>query len=74
MSNFLEVTGENTQEHNARWTQIPGHLYRIQTECGSGPGKTNAIIDLINQQSDVHKIFLYAKDLNEPKYRYLKKA
>ena len=38
---------------------------------GSGSGKANALINLINEQIDIGKIYLYARDLNEPKYEYL---
>ena len=38
---------------------------------GSGSGKTNALINLINEQNDIDKIYLYAKDLSELKYEYL---
>ena len=38
---------------------------------GSGSGKTNALLNLINKQNDIDKIYLYAKDLSEPKYEYL---
>ena len=39
----------------------------------SGSGKTNALLDLIQQDNDnlIDKIHLYAKDLSEPKYRFL---
>ena len=44
----------------------------ILTEFGSGSGKTNALLNLINEQNDdIDKIYLYAKDLSEPKYEYL---
>ena len=33
--------------------------------------KTNALINLINNQNDIDKIYLYARDLSEPKYEYL---
>ena len=39
--------------------------------AGSGSGKTNALINLINEQNDIDKIYLYARDLNEPKYKIL---
>ena len=29
------------------------------------------MLNLINEQKDIHKICLYAKDLSEPKYEYL---
>ena len=38
---------------------------------GSGSGKTNALLNLINERDDIDKIYLYAKDLSEPKYEYL---
>ena len=38
---------------------------------GSGSVKTNALLNLINEQDDIDKIYLYAKDLSEPKYEFL---
>ena len=38
---------------------------------GCGSGKTNALINLINEQNGIDNIYLYARDLNEPKYDYL---
>ena len=38
---------------------------------GSGSGKTNALLNLIQEQGDIDKIYLYAKDLSEPKYEFL---
>ena len=38
---------------------------------GSGSGKTNALLKLINEQKDIDKIYLYAKDLSESNYEYL---
>ena len=38
---------------------------------GCGSGKTNALINLINEQIDIDKIYLYARDLSEQKYEYL---
>ena len=40
---------------------------------GSGSGKTNALLNLINEQNDIDKIYLYARDLSKPKYKYLTK-
>ena len=33
--------------------------------------KTNALLHLIKEQDDTDKIYLYAKDLSEPKYEFL---
>ena len=38
---------------------------------GSGLGKTNALLNSIKEQDDIGKIYLYAKDLNDPKYEFL---
>ena len=38
---------------------------------GSGSGKTNALLNLINKQPDIDKIYLYTKDPYEMKYQYL---
>ena len=60
-------------EHNSKWPYIPDHPYRILLEGGSGSGKTNALLNLINNQPDIDKIYLYAKDSYEKKYQYLVK-
>ena len=36
-----------------------------------GSKKTNTLLNLINEQNDIDKIHLYARDLNEPKYKIL---
>ena len=61
-------TNENNIKHNEKWPYIPDHLYRIIIIGGSESGKTNALINLINEQNDIYKIYLYARDLSEPKY------
>ena len=38
---------------------------------GSGSGKANTLINLINEQGDIDKIYLHAKDLSKPKYEFL---
>ena len=40
---------------------------------GSGSGKTNALVNLITEQDNIDKFYLYAKDLSEPKYEFLMK-
>ena len=64
MSNLDSIINENNKKHN-------DHPYRIIIIGGSGLGKTNALINLINEQNDIDKIYLYARDLSEPKYEYL---
>ena len=71
MINLDSITNENNKKHNEKWPYIPDHPYRIIIIGGSGSGKTNALINLINEQNDIDKIYLYARDLSEPKYEYL---
>ena len=68
---FDDYVNEKKTEHNKNWPYSPDHPYRILIIGGSGSGKTNALINLINGQNDIGKIYLYARDLNEPKYEYL---
>ena len=71
MINVHSITNENNKEQNEKWPFIQGHPYRIFIIGGSGSGKTNAFHNLINEQDDFDKIYLYAKDLSEPKYEFL---
>ena len=60
-----------TNENNETWSYIPDHPYRILIIEGYKSWKTNSLINLINEQNDIDKISLYAKDLSEPWYEYL---
>ena len=71
MISFDNYTNENKTEHNPKWPYIPDYPYRILIIGGSGSGKTNALLNLINNQPDIDKIYLYAKDPYEAKYQYL---
>ena len=73
MINLDSITNENNKENNEKSPYISDHPYRIIIIGCSGSGKTNALINLINEQNDIDKIYLYARDLSEPKYEYLVK-
>ena len=60
-----------TKKQNEKWPYIPDHTYRILIIGGSGSGKTNTLLNVISQQDDIDKIYLYAKDLSEVKYEFL---
>ena len=71
MINFDNYTNENNTKHNPKWPYIPDHPYRILITGGSRSGKTNLLLNFINKQTDIDKIYLYAKDPYEAKYRFL---
>ena len=68
MITFNDYTSENRTQHNLKSPYIPDHPYRILIIGGSGSGKTNTLLNLINNQPNVDKIYLYAKDPYEKKY------
>ena len=71
MINFDDYVNENKTKHNKNWPYTPDHPYRILIIGGSGSGKTNVLLNLIDNQPDIDKIYLYVKDLYEAKYQYL---
>ena len=71
MINFDDYTNENKTEHNENWPYLHDKPYRILITGGSGSGKTNALLNLIGNQPDINKIYLYPKDPYETKYPYL---
>ena len=61
MINFDDYTKENKINHNIHWPYIPDHPYRILIIGGSGSGKTNTLLNLINNQPDIDKKILVCK-------------
>ena len=60
-----DITNENNKEHNEKWPCIPDHPYKTFIIGGSGSGKTNTLLNLIKEQDDIDRNYLYAKDLTE---------
>ena len=58
-------------EHNSKWPYIPDHPYRILIIGGSGSEKPNALLNLINNQPDIDKIYLYTRDTYEAKLLFI---
>ena len=51
------ITKEYIKQHNPNWPEIPEHPYIILIVGCSGSGKTNALLNLINQETDINKFF-----------------
>ena len=49
---------KTTKNTHKKWPYIPDHPYRILIIGGSGSGKTNALLNLINEQDDIEKNLL----------------
>ena len=54
-------------KRNLDLTNIPDHPCKILIIGGSGPGKINALLNLIKFQPDLDKIYLYARDPDKTK-------
>ena len=63
---MFDLDNITTKNDNKSWP------YRMLIIGPSGSGKTNALLNLIQQDNNViGKIYLYAKDLEEPKFQFL---
>ena len=71
MINFDNYTNENKTEKNSKWPYIPDHPYRLLIVGGSVSEKTNVLLNLINNQADTDKVYLFIKDPYAAKYQYL---
>ena len=56
MINFDDCANENKTEHNKNWSYIPDKPYRIVIVGGSGSGKTNVLLNLIEKQLDIDNV------------------
>ena len=64
MFNLNAITNKNNKVDDKKWP------YRMLIIGPSGSGKTNALLNLIQKQDNdslIGKIYLYAKDLSDPK-------
>ena len=48
MIHFDDYTNENKRKHNPNWSYIPDHPCKILILRGSGSGKTNTLLNLID--------------------------
>ena len=71
MVNFDDYTNESKTQHNLKWPHISDYPYRLLIIGASASGKTNALLNLINNQPDTDKIYLNAKNSYEAKHQFL---
>ena len=56
MNNFDDYTNEHEPKHNPKWPYIPDHSNRISIIGSFRSGKTNALLNLINNEPDMKYI------------------
>ena len=64
---YKAITNKHNKDDDKKWP----HIMLIIGPSGSA--KANALLDLIQKQDNgslIDKIYLYAKDLSEPKYQF----
>ena len=64
MINYGDINNKNKMEYNLKWPYISDHPQIIRV---SGSAKTNALLNLRNNQPDIDHIYLYIKDPYEAK-------
>ena len=64
MINFDGYVNENKTEHHKNWPYIPDYPYRILIIGNSGSGKTNLLLNLIENQPDIDKFFFFLQKIH----------
>ena len=64
--NLDSITNKNSKKHKEKWPYIPDHPYIILKWI-----LNFEMLKLRNEKDDIDKIYLYTKDLSEPKYESL---
>ena len=65
MFNLDNITNENNEDHNKKWTYILDHPYILLIIGGFGSGKANVLLNLIKEQDSdnlIDKTYLCARD------------
>ena len=65
MLNLDNIVSNKKKKEDNDWP------FRMLIIGPSGSGKTNTLLHLINNLHPIDKIYLYAKDIHEPKYEHL---
>ena len=72
MFNFDFTTKEYIKEHNPSWPEIPDHPYRVLIVEGSGSWKTNALLNLLDDEPYKAKYQLLINKRESTDLKYLK--
>ena len=62
---------KDIKEHNPNLPKILDHPYKILIVGGSVSGKINALLNLIDNEPNIDKVYLYAKDSHEAKMSFV---
>ena len=65
------ILQKKIQKNNSNWGQISDHPYKRLIIGGSVSGKTNSLFNLLSQQANIDKTYLYAQDPYQAKYKFL---
>ena len=65
MINFNNYVNENKSKHKKNWPYIPDHPCRILIIVGSGSGKTNLLLNLIENQTLTKCIYMQKIHMNQ---------
>ena len=71
MLNLDDITNENNKEHNDKMAIYSRSFVQTFGNWWFWIRKTNALLNLISQQDDIDRIYLYAKELSETKHEIL---
>ena len=58
---ILMIILTKIKQHNPKWPYIPNNPYRAIIIGGSGSGKTNILLNIVNSQPNIDKIFYMQK-------------
>ena len=71
LDNIVSNKNENKDTTGSSFSERNNWSFRMLITGPSGSGKTNTLLHLIINLHPIDKIYLYAKDINKPKYEYL---
>ena len=71
LDNIVSNKNENKDTTRSNSSERNNWPFRMLIIGPSGSSKTNTSLHLMNNLHPIDKIYLYAKDINKPKYEYL---